>query len=1028
MELQLKKTICILLALMLAFGPLAEGILPVFARNTENELAPNGQTWEEAYPNGAFIFKESYLYSKEGDDTVAIAVYRMGGRDSRAVANLAITPATPEGNRANAAGLKDFEIISPEDVEIDWGNEYDTVFADLVFEEGEYVKSLEIRAIDDELSEPEEFFIVTIYGAEDAEFLEDGNRFTMCIKDNDPYVKSYVSFAEKRTSFDKSEGSAILEVVRTGGIQYVFSVDYETISGTAIAGVDFAETSGTLLFNCGEERATIEIPLINDNNEDESMDISFWVKLSNPKGGDIVEDGREAEVYLYNTAKEDAIMNIATLVTDSEGIDISGKTVISDDAIISNNEEITVVPESKESTPLVETAPKASKGGIQPMAIVDSKAWKFAPNQGEWKQYTNLSGIHKDSKGNEDADYYYDLYNYDKWSGSISSEGSLGFSIGDESNKRWYIFAGENRDPRGYMIMKDADLDGLYEYYKSMAGAVHMKFDWGQVGTKNHGQVILSNNDSPVSQLDGSSVESVEGSGWSIFYSNQENDSYPELARQDFKAILSGNINHVYYDRPALFLKDNSWGENTHFNIWVDSLYLERAAINNLRYEVVCKDGDTYLTANTNKVLEEIKPEITLVDGGTDSAGKLYVGSELKLDLPATAGAFRISGVELRKKDGGNWRTINSGTLGADNKTGSIKLRSKSDSKVQRVRDISSLNADSDEYSLYVEMERNQRILLDYSPNVLPQDIAGGETDENYIIRARRKGERIAYQPDRGYDVRGVPFGMPVLVDGKLTNTYIYNDVTDATIFDFRLKNGEAIAYDGDMYYGPVPIKVEDYTEKEIFMIFYDSESMSREQEVRISGIEAAEMYIDNNGNGAVDEGDAMVGYLNDDRYVNSFFEREGGKQKLLKYDYVKLPRKINTTPADDTSIRYDMKASFVTTAVSDAELAKYTDEMKTYREIETRDTKVPIYGVESMKGSITVPLGGDLNQPVYDKSTEKWDWTPDFEGNLKTSFANPAQIKEAEKETVAGPKVISGEDEINDYIGSFRNSDQIVL
>ena len=108
MKLLLKKTICILLAFMMAFGPFAEGVVSVFARNTDNELAPDGQTWEEAYPNGAFIFEESYLYSEEGDDTVAIAVYRMGGRDSRAVANLAITPVAPEGNTANAAGINDF--------------------------------------------------------------------------------------------------------------------------------------------------------------------------------------------------------------------------------------------------------------------------------------------------------------------------------------------------------------------------------------------------------------------------------------------------------------------------------------------------------------------------------------------------------------------------------------------------------------------------------------------------------------------------------------------------------------------------------------------------------------------------------------------------------------------------------------------------------------------------------------------------------------------------------------------------------
>jgi hypothetical protein len=239
---------------------------------------------------------------------------------------------------------------------------------------------------------------------------------------------------------------------------------------------------------------------------------------------------------------------------------------------------------------------------------------------------------------------------------------------------------------------------------------------------------------------------------------------------------------------------------------------------------------------------------------------------------------------------------------------------------------------------------------------------------------------------------------------------------------------GEAIVYDGQMYYGPVPIKVEDYYEDTIYMIFYDSESMAREQEVRISGIESAEMYIDKNENGKVDAGDTMVGYLNDDRYVNSFFDREDGKQKLLKFDYVMLPRKINTTPADDTSIRYDVKASFVTTATSDAELARYTNEMKTYREIETGDTKVPIYGVEAMNGSITVPLGGDKTPPIYDETEKKWSWTPDFEGNLKTPFTNPAKIEEAERETVAGPKEISGTDEINDYIGSFRNSDQVVL
>ena len=1048
MKMLLKKTICILLAFMLAFGPFAEGVVSVFARNTDNELAPNGQTWEEAYPNGAFIFKESYLYSEEGDDTVAIAVYRMGGRDSRAVANLAITPVTPEGNTANAAGINDFDIISPEDVEIDPDNEYDTVFADLVFEEGEYVKSLEIRAIDDNLSEPEEFFIVTIYGAEDAEFLEDGNRFTMCIQDNDPYVKSLVSFAESSISFDKSEGSAILEVVRTGGTQYVFSVDYETVSGTAIAGVDFAETSGTLLFNCGEERASIEIPLINDNNEDESMDISFKVKLSNPKGGDIAEDGGEAEVYLYNTAKEDAVMNTATLVADLESIDISGKTVISDDAIISNNEEITVVPEIRESTPLVETAPAASKSGIVPMAVVQD-GWGLAANQGGWKKYTRLAydkdkfgfGTHYDNSD----DFYGSLVgSVDNWhtrsARSYHDEyggkpkGYVGFEYENE-NRVWKVFDASDSDPYGYAIMKATDLDGLYEFYKSMSGHVSIQFNDIVLGDKNQGMVLLSNNDADYSQLSESSREEITAVTHTSMilaqYTGQgRNESVINLS---FSPLLNANENFVNYDRPVLAIFDNSWENNTYFRTWVDDLYLERAAINNLRYEVVCKDGDGYLSANSNEILNRIKPVVSIYnnEGGTNGEGKLYAGSRLLLNESASSGAFRIKNVQLKKLVNGVWTTINTGefvNVGEGDTAVVIQLRSDDNSKIQRTRELSCRNAETDQYSLYVEMERNQRILLDYSPNVLPQDIAGGETDEEYIIRARRKAEQIAFQPELGYKIRGNILGMPVLVDGKLTNTYMYKDDTDAVVFDFNLKNGEAIAYDGDMYYGPVPIKVEDYAEKEIYMIFYDSESMSREQEVRISSIESAEMYIDNNGNGIVDAGEPMVGYVNDDRYVNSFFDREDGKQKLLKYDYVLLPRKINTTPADDTSIRYDLKASFVTTATSNAELDRYTDELKAYREIETGNTKVPIYGVEAMKGSITVPLGGDMNPPTYDKTSEKWSWDPDFEGNLKTPFTNPDEILYAEKETVAGPKKISGIDEINDYIGSFRNSDQVVL
>jgi hypothetical protein len=78
-------------------------------------------------------------------------------------------------------------------------------------------KTLELKAVDDDLSEPEELLIFTIYEAQGAEVIDDGNRFTACIQDNDPYVPSSVYFIEDDVSFDKSAGFATLDVARTGG-------------------------------------------------------------------------------------------------------------------------------------------------------------------------------------------------------------------------------------------------------------------------------------------------------------------------------------------------------------------------------------------------------------------------------------------------------------------------------------------------------------------------------------------------------------------------------------------------------------------------------------------------------------------------------------------------------------------------------------------------------------------------------------------------------------------------------------------
>ena len=60
------------------------------------------------------------------------------------------------------------------------------------------------------------------------------------------------------------------------------TVDYATSAGTATAGSDYTETSGTLTFNVGDRYKTIRVPIINDTVADSGETLTLT--LSNPSG------------------------------------------------------------------------------------------------------------------------------------------------------------------------------------------------------------------------------------------------------------------------------------------------------------------------------------------------------------------------------------------------------------------------------------------------------------------------------------------------------------------------------------------------------------------------------------------------------------------------------------------------------------------------------------------------------------------------------------------------------------------------
>ena len=82
----------------------------------------------------------------------------------------------------------------------------------------------------------------------------------------------------------------------------IVTVDYETRDGSARAGLDYTETSGTLRFNPRETERTVSVPITDDAHEDDGE--TFGLRLSNPEGAALRSGEREATGTIRNSDPE----------------------------------------------------------------------------------------------------------------------------------------------------------------------------------------------------------------------------------------------------------------------------------------------------------------------------------------------------------------------------------------------------------------------------------------------------------------------------------------------------------------------------------------------------------------------------------------------------------------------------------------------------------------------------------------------------------------------------------------------------
>ena len=166
----------------------------------------------------------------------------------------------------------------------------------LVIEAGTRSGIVEVTVIDDELTEPDETFILTLSSATGAALGDAVAEAT--IRDDDTYRLSVNDIA-----VGEADGEAVFAITldQANPVQIV-AVDYATESGTATSGADFTAQNGRLEFNPGAVRRTVSVPILDDALQEGSE--VFSLVLGRAQYADIADGEGNATII------DDDVVNI----------------------------------------------------------------------------------------------------------------------------------------------------------------------------------------------------------------------------------------------------------------------------------------------------------------------------------------------------------------------------------------------------------------------------------------------------------------------------------------------------------------------------------------------------------------------------------------------------------------------------------------------------------------------------------------------------------------------------------------------
>ncbi len=184
------------------------------------------------------------------------------------------------------------------------GDDYTAAAATLTFAPGELTKTFTVAILDDAAAESTETFTVNLSNADGAAVLDGSAAGT--ITDNDvPTPTLAINNASVNETNPAKNGTQktttmTFTVTLSAASATPVTVQYATAPGTATAGVDYVNASGTLTFNPGEVSKTISVQAIGDTTVETNE--TLFVNLSNATGANLA-DGQGLGTIVDNDSK-----------------------------------------------------------------------------------------------------------------------------------------------------------------------------------------------------------------------------------------------------------------------------------------------------------------------------------------------------------------------------------------------------------------------------------------------------------------------------------------------------------------------------------------------------------------------------------------------------------------------------------------------------------------------------------------------------------------------------------------------------